>query len=121
MNPRPPVPQTGALTRLRYAPNGTLLPRERKEVNRVTSAGQLPDRVQVGRHRNHPDRFDRTWHRNRPYIAGLQRQVLNAQTGVRGERSWLMTPEDADWVVVEVRDADGGMLAVTNPIFMGDR
>lgn len=38
---------------------------------------------------------------------------------VQGERAWMMTPEEADWIVVEVRGADGGMLAVTNPIFFG--
>ena len=48
MNLRPPVPQTGALTRLRYAPNGPLLPWRGGEVNagirRQRRTG--PDRTQ---------------------------------------------------------------------------
>ena len=39
------------------------------------------------------------------------------ETGVRGERAWALSPDQADWVVVEIRRADGGMLAVTNPIY----
>lgn len=38
-------------------------------------------------------------------------------TGKKGAHSWALSPDDADWVVVEIRDADGGMLAVTNPIY----
>lgn len=49
------------------------------------------------------------------------RLLATQKTGIRGELAWSMSPEDADWVVIEVRDADGGMLAVTNPIFFDDR
>jgi hypothetical protein len=34
-----------------------------------------------------------------------------------GRTTWSMAPEDADWVVVEIRDAADRMVAVTNPIF----
>ena len=37
--------------------------------------------------------------------------------GGRGEGEWKMTPVQADWVVVEIRAADGELLAITNPIF----
>ncbi len=35
------------------------------------------------------------------------------------QRGWQMTAADARWVLVEVRDRDGQILAVTNPIFLG--
>jgi hypothetical protein len=38
--------------------------------------------------------------------------------GARGEYAWSMAPEQADWVVVEIRGGDGGLLAITNPIFL---
>jgi hypothetical protein len=34
-----------------------------------------------------------------------------------GSHSWRMTPDDANWVLAEIRGGDGQMLAVTNPIF----
>lgn len=34
-----------------------------------------------------------------------------------GRRTWSVGPDDADWVVVEVRDVNGWMVALTNPIF----
>jgi len=37
-------------------------------------------------------------------------------------RPWLLkielTPDEADWVTVEIRDNSGAMLAMTNPIFL---
>ncbi len=36
----------------------------------------------------------------------------------RGTREWTMQVDEADWVVVEIRDARGAMLALTNPIFL---
>jgi len=42
--------------------------------------------------------------------------VLPAQG--HGEKQWSLSPDEATWVVVEIRAADGGMLAVTNPIFL---
>jgi len=36
----------------------------------------------------------------------------------RGEGRWDMKQDEATWVVVEMRAADGEMLAVTNPIFL---
>ncbi|MCJ7736204.1 MAG: CehA/McbA family metallohydrolase [Anaerolineae bacterium] len=36
----------------------------------------------------------------------------------QGDRRWDMVPDEASWVVVEVRSTDGEMLAVTNPIFL---
>ena len=38
--------------------------------------------------------------------------------GERGAYEWAMVPEQAHWVLVEVRDGSNGMLAVCNPIFM---
>jgi hypothetical protein len=38
--------------------------------------------------------------------------------GAQGEYAWALTPDQADWVVVEIRGGDGGLLAITNPIFM---
>jgi hypothetical protein len=35
-----------------------------------------------------------------------------------GVEQWDMRPDEATWVVVEIRAADGEMLAVTNPIFL---
>lgn len=32
-------------------------------------------------------------------------------------RTWRMTPDEANWVLAEIRGGDGQMLAVTNPIF----
>jgi hypothetical protein len=34
-----------------------------------------------------------------------------------GSHTWRMTPADAHWVLAEIRDGTGAMLAVTNPIF----
>ncbi len=46
-------------------------------------------------------------------------RVLNEQAArARGEFAWNMTPEQADWIVVEMRDGKGAMLAITNPIFL---
>ena len=38
--------------------------------------------------------------------------------GAHGEYQWSMTPDQADWVVVEMRSGNGELLAITNPIFM---
>jgi len=40
------------------------------------------------------------------------------QTGAQGEYAWKLTPDQADWLVVEIRDTHGDMLVVTNPIFL---
>jgi hypothetical protein len=37
---------------------------------------------------------------------------------VRGAMEWNMTPEQANWVVVEIRDGNGALRAITNPIFL---
>jgi hypothetical protein len=37
--------------------------------------------------------------------------------GARGEYEWHMTPDQADWVVMEIRGGNGGLLAISNPIF----
>ncbi len=36
----------------------------------------------------------------------------------QGKYEWSMTPDQADWVAVEIRDTKGEMLAITNPIFL---
>jgi hypothetical protein len=38
--------------------------------------------------------------------------------GMHGEYAWALRPDQADWAVVEIRGGDGGLLAITNPIFM---
>lgn len=38
--------------------------------------------------------------------------------GVQGELAWNLAPTDADWTLVEIRAADGELLAITNPIFL---
>ncbi len=38
--------------------------------------------------------------------------------GSEGAHTWTLTPDEADWVTVEIRDKSGVMLAVTNPIFL---
>ena len=40
--------------------------------------------------------------------------------GIEGAHTWTLTPDQADWVTVEIRDKSGVMLAVTNPIFLDD-
>jgi hypothetical protein len=35
-----------------------------------------------------------------------------------GGRTWPLTPDTADWLVAEIRDPAGHMLALTNPIYM---
>jgi hypothetical protein len=37
-----------------------------------------------------------------------------------GSRTWPIAPGQARWCLVEVRDADGRMVALTNPIFWGE-
>jgi hypothetical protein len=56
--------------------------------------------------------------------AGAQMRLLangrlldQRPAGERGKHEWDMAPEQASWVLVEVRAEDGGLLAVTNPIF----
>ena len=34
------------------------------------------------------------------------------------EFEWNMTPDQANWLVVEIRGRNGEMLAITNPIFL---
>ncbi len=46
------------------------------------------------------------------------RRLLSATAKQQGEYEWTMTPDQADWVVVEIRDSQGEMLVVTNPIFL---
>jgi hypothetical protein len=38
-------------------------------------------------------------------------------SGTDGRFGWRMSPDQADWVAVEIRDGGGEMLAATNPIF----
>jgi hypothetical protein len=38
--------------------------------------------------------------------------------GGAGQGAWALQPEQATWVVLEVRAADGVLLAITNPIFV---
>lgn len=46
-------------------------------------------------------------------------RLLNQwMAGAQGEYEWNMTPDQAGWVVMEVRGRNGGLLAITNPIFL---
>lgn len=36
----------------------------------------------------------------------------------QGQVVWAMTPEQADWIVVEIRGGNGNLLAITNPMFL---
>jgi hypothetical protein len=38
--------------------------------------------------------------------------------GPQGSYEWAMRPDQANWVVVEIRAGNGEILAITNPIFM---
>jgi len=46
------------------------------------------------------------------------RPLYVAPAGIEGAHTWELTPDQADWVTVEIRDKSGVMLAVTNPIFL---
>jgi len=46
------------------------------------------------------------------------RLLVAVPAGVEGAHPWALTPDEADWVTVEIRDKSGAMLAVTNPIFL---
>jgi len=67
-------------------------------------------------------RFSLTWD-NCPADAQI-RVIANGRLHSRrtasphGEMEWEMTPEQAHWLVVEVRGGNGEMLAITNPIFL---
>ncbi|HHY57926.1 MAG TPA: CehA/McbA family metallohydrolase [Chloroflexi bacterium] len=46
-------------------------------------------------------------------------QLLHQQvTGATGGFRYAATPADADWLIAEVRAADGVLLAITNPLFL---
>ena len=46
-------------------------------------------------------------------------RLLNEwMAGAQGEYEWNMAPDQADWVVVEIRGGNGVLLAITNPIFL---
>lgn len=55
---------------------------------------------------------------------GMLRVIANGRlqssqsTGSTGRVEWQIAPEEAAWVVVELRSAEGELLAITNPIFM---
>ena len=71
-----------------------------------------------------PARFEVRW-RDCPPDAAV-RVIVNGRllhalpSGVEGAHAWSMTPDQADWVTVEIRDKSGAMLAVTNPVFLHD-
>ena len=39
------------------------------------------------------------------------------ETGAQGSEAWHVTPEQVNWLVVEVRGENGDLLALTNPLF----
>ncbi|MCD6289614.1 MAG: PHP domain-containing protein [Anaerolineae bacterium] len=42
------------------------------------------------------------------------------RTGDHGTREWTIAPGQAHWCLMEIRDPQGRMLALTNPIFLGN-
>jgi len=46
------------------------------------------------------------------------RPLFAAPAGIEGAHTWNLSPDQADWVTMEIRDQSGVMLAVTNPIFL---
>jgi hypothetical protein len=46
------------------------------------------------------------------------RPLAQWMAGARGDHEWPMGPDQAHWVVVEIRGGDGGLLAITNPIYL---
>lgn len=52
----------------------------------------------------------------RVIVNGRPLHTLTA--GVEGVHTWSLTPDQADWVTMEIRDKSGVMLAFSNPIFL---
>lgn len=46
------------------------------------------------------------------------RLLFRQEAGAQGELTWAMSPEQAHWVTLEIRDREGGLLAVANPIYL---
>lgn len=46
------------------------------------------------------------------------RSLAEQPAAGEGSYTWAMAPGDADWVVVEIRDAGGELLAISNPIYL---
>ncbi len=69
-----------------------------------------------------PARFEAHWRDCPPdATAGVivnGRLLCATPTGIEGAHTWELTPQQANWVTVEIRDKDGVALAVTNPIFL---
>jgi hypothetical protein len=79
---------------------------------------------QIGATVVHPATFTLTWAAC-PADAQIQivvsgRRFAQWACGVAGEQQWALTPAEADWCTVEIRDAAGELLAITNPIFLTD-
>jgi hypothetical protein len=45
-------------------------------------------------------------------------ETMQWPAGERGNREWTLSVDQARWCVIEIRAADGAMLAVTNPVFL---
>ena len=102
MNLRPPVPQTGALTRLRYAPNGALLPRPGGKVNAGVGTGtrwreERPQRRQIRWHRKKFRRAGIAWQRHGCKETGPRIHIVNHKVRIRPSRTpWLPTAPDPE-------------------------
>jgi hypothetical protein len=46
------------------------------------------------------------------------RELHQWEAGIRGEYHWNMAPDQASWVVVEIRGGNGDLHAITNPIYL---
>ena len=69
-----------------------------------------------------PVTFSITW-ANCPANAEIRviangRPLEQRRTDAQGEYAWNMTPDEANWVLVEIRQSHGELLAITNPIFL---
>jgi hypothetical protein len=51
------------------------------------------------------------------YLLADGRRWVEWACGQQGERQWDITPEQANWCVVEIRSSQGELLAITNPIY----
>jgi hypothetical protein len=90
----------------------------------VTFSAQAPNGKtwMIGDTVTHSARFVFSWN-DCPTDAQI-RIIVNGRlfeqraAGAPGEFEWTMSPEQASWLVVEIRAGNGDMLAVTNPIFL---
>jgi len=88
----------------------------------LTAGGEDGGQWRMGDTISQPVSLTYTW-ADSP-IDAMGRIVVNGRplhewaAGTAGTHDWALSPDQANWVVVELRDGDGAMLAVTNPIYL---